>query len=219
MRTVNDMHPARRQGEVNYRGPYQPQLDISPGRRSGEPNHRAWKKFQVLNLVSGADSPPSDALSQMTAHLSEVTGRLPARASVADLTSLSGENQSAVLSSEQAAAMIQALSEGLSSLQNVMEALPDLVKLLRLLAEREMSDSAAKGKKHPYNRRASDREKVPREDREWSIDDAVHIHNLCSETRRTGRSLSQATSRYLNRLRAEEDDILLPGDRFGRDFD
>lgn len=219
MRTVNDMHPARRQGEANYRGPHQPQLDISPGRRSGEPNHRAWKKFQVLNLVSGSDSLSSEALSQMTARLADVTGRMSAPPAAGDVTSFFGQNPSAALSAEQAAALMKALYEGLSSLQNVMEALPDLVKLLRLLAEREMSAPVVKGKKHHPNRRASDRETGSQPDCDWSIEDAVYIHNLCSETRRTGRSLSQATSRYLNRLRTEEDDILLPGDRFGRDID
>ncbi len=219
MRTVNDMHPARRQGEANYRGPHQAQLSVSPGRRSGEPNHRAWKKFQVLNLVSGPDAPSPDAFSQMSARLSEVTGRMLDAPSVADVKSLVEGNQTVALSAEQAVEMMKALSEGLSSLQNVMDALPDLVKLLRLLAEREMSDLATKDKKQNYNRRASDRKASRETDREWSIDDAVYIHNLCSETRRNGRSLSQATARYLNRLRAEEDDVLLPGDRFDPDFD
>ncbi|PKR53970.1 hypothetical protein COO20_10380 [Thalassospira marina] len=137
-----------------------------------------------------------------------------------DASSSGAENPVAAVSPEDAAAMIGALSEGLASLHNVIEALPDLARILRLLAEREMSvPSNSSG----HNRRASDRanERAPsrQQGRDWTIDDAVEIHNLCSETRRTGRNLPQATSRYQTRQRTDEDDILPPNFLFGRRFD
>lgn len=305
MHTVGDMHPARRKGEENYQGTRQAQSAISPGRRRGEPNHKAWKKFQVLNLVSEPEgerreaiarartaspilssSPASSAIPSLKASsfssasgsispvspISPVASVLTAEGAAAlqssfakssassassaridgvtaagmqgssspatgiagegrelggagsaalrDASSSGAENPDASVSAEDAAAMIGALSEGLASLHNVIEALPDLARLLRLLAERELSvPSNPSG----HNRRASDRanDRAPsrQQGRDWTIDDAVEIHNLCSETRRTGRNLPQATSRYQTRQRTDDEDILPPNFLFGRRFD
>jgi hypothetical protein len=178
MHTVGDQNPTRRKGEANYRGPNATRFVISPGRRRGEPNHQAWTKFKVLNLV---------------ADTADVTDQ--------DCCASASNDQSPQPLSENARVSPGALSNSLATLHSVIEALPDLARLLSLLAEE--NGGSGFGADHP-GRRKGDRV------RSWTIDDAVEIHNLCSETRRTGRNGPQATSRYQNGLKPDDNNILPP---------
>ena len=193
MHTVGDQHPTRRKGEANYRGANTTRLVISPGRRRGEPNHLAWTKFKGLNLVAEAMD-QQDRFANANANANTIDGNTGGDADLEASGNLSDW-------SENTSEMLGALSNSLANLHSVIEALPDLTRLLNLLTEKGRDGGF--GVDHP-GRRKGDRA------RNWTIADAVEIHNLCSETRRMGRNGPEATSRYQNRQKLEDDNILPP---------
>lgn len=185
------LHPARRKGEVYHQGPGRylgENCHIDPGRRHGEPNHEVWNDLVSMRLTYNAKRKFFDTQEADNS---------------ADFDNANVEN---------ATAMIRAIGDSVAVLKSIVDIMPALERLISLNSGIETKRSDPKTLQHRVSEKLLPKQPLTN-NRGWSSDAMVEMHNLCAESRRTP-SINRASSNVYDRKDEVPDNVIPPGPRY-----